>query len=154
MRISFLVAVSLPVVLLLAPSASAESTAGVPAPPAAAVAPPVPSAFVLPAPTVMKRNSTGMFVTGIVFIPVGLLAATAGGLTLVISAASESSIAVPTTLVGVGGGMIVSGIVMAVVGGKKVPAESATVLGLSPRQPKASLEPLFGPTSAGIRVHF
>jgi len=104
-----------------------------------------------------------MFVTGILLIPVGTLTAAVGGIMLAISAgassvagteATGSATGVSAAILGGGGALLVGGIVMVVVGGKKVPVESTTALDLSPRQPKATLEPLFGPTSAGVRVRF
>ena len=115
-----------------------------------------------------------MFVTGIVFIPVGAIVAITGGVFLAASNAtavsnedsgfgssSENSISDSTSttagaVLAVGGLMLVGGIVMTVVGGKKVPVDPGAAL-LDPRHspptPRASVTPLFGPVS-GVRVQF
>ena len=51
--------------------------------------------------------------------------------------------------------MLVGGIVMTVIGGKKVPVNEALHFDprLSPPKPKTAVTPLFGPVS-GVRVQF
>jgi hypothetical protein len=119
-------------------------------------------------PPVMQRRSTGMFVTGIVLIPVGAITALVGGVILAASSSVSSvngpglstdtggASATGAGVLAVGGLMLVGGIVMTVIGGKKVPVNSSSAL-LDPRHsppaPKASITPLFGPMS-GVRVQF
>jgi hypothetical protein len=119
----------------------------------------------VPPPPAMERRSTGLFVTGIVLIPVGAITAIAGGIILAGSAAIDSSCVdfcdtssgsgTGAGVLAVGGLMLVGGIVMTVVGGKKVPVNQALMLDPrhSPPTPKASLTPLLGPVS-GVRVQF
>ena len=108
-----------------------------------------------------------MFVTGIIFIPVGAITALFGGLILAVStsvssactdlcdSSSGSGSSTGAAVLAVGGVMLVGGIVMTVIGGKKVPANEALLLDPrhSPPTPKASVTPLFGPMS-GVRVQF
>ena len=117
----------------------------------------------VPPPPAMKRRSTGMFVTGIVLIPIGAITAIVGGLILGsgsgISAIDGSEgndfAGTGAAVLSVGGLMLVGGIVMTVIGGKKVPVNQALMVDPrhSPPAPKASLTPLFGPVS-GVRVQF
>ena len=109
----------------------------------------------VPPPPAMKRRSTGLFVTGIILIPVGSIVAIGGTFVTVATAVvggGETGLAI----LGVGLGTLTGGIIMTVVGGKKVPVDPASAL-LDPRHsppaPKASLTPLFGPVS-GVRVQF
>lgn len=125
----------------------------------------------VPPPPLMKRQNTGMFVTGIILIPVGLITALVG----VGIAASADTTGIDFANDGLGDGgsrnegsnigygvlvggglMMVGGIVMTVIGGKKVPVAPAAAL-LDPRHsppaPRASITPLFGPVS-GVRVQF
>ena len=122
-----------------------------------------------PPPPVMKRRSTGLFVTGIVFIPVGALTAIVGGLIVAGSSASsdftgdgfeDTSSSASGTGTGVlvaGSALLVGGIVMTVIGGKKVPVDPNEARLLDPRHsppaPRASVTPLLGPVS-GVRVQF
>jgi hypothetical protein len=128
---------------------------------------PYPPGTVAPPPP-MRRRSTGLFVTGIVLIPVGAITAIVGGLILATSSSISSACGDPSFcdtssgsgtgagVLAVGGLMLVGGIVMTVVGGKKVPVDPSTAI-LDPRHsppaPKASITPLFGPVS-GLRVQF
>lgn len=122
----------------------------------------------VPPPPAMKRRSTGLFVTGIVLIPVGAITAIAGGIILASASATTSfgdssgfttdtgsASGTGAAVLAVGGLMLVGGIVMTVVGGKKVPANDALLLDPrhSPPTPKASVTPLLGPMS-GLRVQF
>jgi hypothetical protein len=118
-------------------------------------------------PPAMRRRSTGLFVTGIVLIPVGAITAIVGGLILGASSSISSSCGDPSFcdtssgsgtgagVLAVGGLMLVGGIVMTVIGGKKVPANEALLLDPrhSPPPPKTAVTPLFGPMS-GVRVQF
>jgi hypothetical protein len=105
-------------------------------------------------PPAMKRRSTGLFVTGVIFIPVGSIVTLAGTFLLVANAEGGGNVGAPATL-GVGLAMLGGGIVMTVVGGKKVPVTQASLLDPrhSPPSPKASITPLLGPMS-GLRVQF
>lgn len=109
----------------------------------------------VPPPPLMKRRSTGLFVTGIVFIPLGSIVTLGGTFLLVAGATSGGDNSGPAVL-GVGLAALTGGIVMTVIGGKKVPVAPAAAL-LDPRHsppaPKASITPLFGPVS-GVRVQF
>jgi hypothetical protein len=122
----------------------------------------------VPPPPAMKRRSTGMFVTGIILIPVGAITAIAGGIILASSSATTSFVdssgfstntgsasGTGAAVLAVGGLMLVGGIVMTVIGGKKVPVNEALLLDPrhSPPTPKASVTPLLGPMS-GLRVQF
>jgi hypothetical protein len=128
---------------------------------------PYPPGTVAPPPA-MHRRSTGMFVTGIVLIPVGAITAIVGGLILAASSSINSACSDPSFcgdsssgsgtgagVLAVGGLMLVGGIVMTVIGGKKVPVSEALVLDPrhSPPPPKTAVTPLFGPMS-GVRVQF
>ena len=111
-----------------------------------------------------------MFVTGIVFIPVGAIVAITGGAIMASansnsfdfaddefeSSSSSSASGVGAGVLAVGGLMLVGGIVMTVIGGKKVPVDPSAAL-LDPRHspptPRASVTPLLGPVS-GVRVQF
>ncbi len=125
-----------------------------------------------PPPPVMKRRNTALFVTGIVLIPVGALTAIVGG--AILGAASTSNVdfsdgsfsdssssgagGTGAAVLVVGSAMLVGGIVMTVVGGKKVPVDpNEARLLLDPRHspppPRASVTPLLGPVS-GFRVQF
>jgi len=108
-----------------------------------------------PPPPVMKRRSTGLFVTGIVFIPIGSIVTLAGTFLLVAGGETGADVGGPAVLC-VGLATLTSGIVMTVVGGKKVPVEPNTAR-LDPRHsppaPKASVTPLLGPMS-GVHVQF
>ncbi len=123
----------------------------------------------VPPPPAMKRRSTGLFVTGIILIPIGAITAIAGGIILASSSATSSftdssgfttdtgsASGTGAGVLAVGSLMLVGGIVMTVIGGKKVPVEQDAAL-LDPRHsppaPKASITPLFGPMS-GVRVQF
>ena len=103
-----------------------------------------PPGSVPPPPPVMKRRSTGLFVTGVILIPVGAITAITGALILGVSSTSTYSdgygsysdsggsgpgVAVLT----VGGLALVGGIVMTIVGGKKVPVDPSAAL-LDPRR--------------------
>ena len=122
----------------------------------------------VPPPPAMQRRSTGVFVTGIVLIPVGAITSIIGGAMLAFGSATSSSCdqfgcsdtsggasGTGAAVLAVGGLMLVGGIVMTVVGGKKVPVDQALMLDPrhSPPSPKASLTPLLGPVS-GVRVQF
>jgi len=126
----------------------------------------------VPPPPLMKRRSTGLFVTGIVLIPVGAITALVGGVMVAAadstsfdfsdsdfgrSSSSSSGSGAGVGVLAVGGLMLVGGIVMTVIGGKKVPVDPGAALLLDPRHsppaPKASVTPLFGPVS-GVRVQF
>lgn len=116
---------------------------------------PYPPGTVAPPPA-MHRRSTGLFVTGIVLIPIGAITTIAGSAILVGSSLCDScDSSTGTGVLAVGGLMLVGGIVMTVIGGKKVPANEALVLDPrhSPPTPKAAVTPLFGPVS-GFRVQF
>ena len=92
----------------------------------------------------MRRQSTALFVTGVILIPVASVAGLAGCVVVASidgNAPAGAYASLGVGLVGLGGG-----IAMAVIGGKKVPAD--------PSPPKVSFEPLIGPTSAGLRVRF
>jgi hypothetical protein len=141
---------------------------GPPPPPGGMVQGPPPPAYYgaprqdVPSPppegVVMKRNSTGMFVTGIVLMGVGGLTAIVGGLTMAVSSAGGSLCddagggcgggpsGTGIGILAAGGGLLVGGIVLTVIGGRKVPVQaSASAM---------TLEPLIGPGSAGLRVSF
>jgi PEGA domain len=107
---------------------------------------------------VMKRNSTGMFVTGIVLMGVGGLTAIVGGLTMAVSSAGGSlcddsgggcGSGPSGTGIGIlaaGGGLLVGGVVLTVIGGRKVPVQaSASAL---------TVQPLIGPGTLGMRGTF
>ena len=126
---------------------------------------PYPPGTVAPPPA-MHRRSTGMFVTGIILIPIGAITAIVGGLILGASSSISSSCSDPSFcdssgvgtgagVLAVGGLMLVGGIVMTVIGGKKVPVNEALLLDPrhSPPPPKTAVTPLFGPVS-GLRVQF
>ena len=106
----------------------------------------------VPPPPVMKRRSTGLFVTGIVLIPIGSIIAIGGTAATLLSDGDPGALGV----LGLGLASLTGGIVMTVVGGKKVPADSGSAL-LDPRHsppaPKAEITPLFGPVT-GVRVQF
>lgn len=108
-------------------------------------------------PPAMKRRSTGVFVTGIILIPVGSLLALGGGVVLLGSSVDGASDAAGSGagILGLGLAALTGGILMTVVGGKKVPVNQALVLDPrhSPPSPKAAVTPLFGPMS-GVRVQF
>ena len=117
--------------------------------------PPVPSG---PPPPPMVRQNTGLWVGGIVLIPVGAVAGLVG-IYLAATGATFGAVGVDTgrqnagyALMGLGLAGIVGGIVMVVIGGKKIPAEPPPAA--APAEPKVSFEPLLGPTSAGLRVRF
>ena len=155
-------------VILKAPKAA--GAAYYPPPPGAQPPPGVmmyPPGVTAPPPA-MQRRSTGLFVTGIVLMPVGALTAIVGGVMLATSSAiatvdgsgtfseeTTSSSAKGTGVLAVGGLLLVGGIVMTVIGGKKVPVNQALVLDPrhSPPAPKTAVTPLFGPMS-GVRVQF
>lgn len=112
---------------------------------------------VVPPPPAMQRRSTGMFVTGIILIPLGSIVAIGGTAVLLGSSLDGAGDAA-----GPGAGILVvglagltGGIVMTVIGGKKVPVNQALVLDPrhSPPPPKAAVTPLLGPMS-GVRVQF
>jgi hypothetical protein len=129
---------------------------------------PRPAPEPVPPPVVMKRRSTGLFVTGVILIPVGAIAALAGTAMVLLNDSTETagsfgegdstSTGAGSGLVvlGVGAALLTGGIIMTVVGGKKVPVEPNAAL-LDPRHsppaPRASVTPLFGPVS-GVRVQF
>lgn len=106
----------------------------------------------VPPPPAMKRRSTGLFVTGIILLPVGGIITIGGTAVTLISNGAPGALGV----LGLGLATLTGGIIMTVVGGKKVPADPAAAW-LDPRHsppaPKASLTPLFGPVS-GVRVQF
>ena len=130
-----------------------------------------PPGSVPPPPPLMKRRSTGAFVTGIIFIPVGAIVGITGAVIMANSSStnfdfsgdnfesssgSNKGSAVGAGVLAVGGLMLVGGIVMVVVGGKKVPVEPGVALvdpRHSPPTPRASVTPLLGPVS-GVRVQF
>jgi hypothetical protein len=93
----------------------------------------------------MRRRSLGLFISGIVLIPLGSIAILGGA----VDALSNTGAA------GRGGDALViggfvglaAGITMTVIGGKKVPVEPAT-------PPAVSFEPLLGPTGGGLRMRF
>ena len=108
-------------------------------------------------PPAMKRRSTGLFVTGIVLISVGSIVALGGTFVTVFNGGAEGGGAEGgLAILGVGLAALTGGIVMTVVGGKKVPVDPASAM-LDPRHsppaPKASVTPLLGPMS-GVRVQF
>jgi hypothetical protein len=111
----------------------------------------------VPAPQT-ERRSTGLFVTGIVLIPIGAITALVGSVAVAVSAESGTSGSAGSGggVLAVGGLMLVGGIVMTVVGGKKVPVKRAAELDPrhSPPSPKASVEPILAPTFAGARIQF
>jgi hypothetical protein len=95
----------------------------------------------VPAPAT-RRQSTALFVTGVVLIPVGTVAGIAG---VLVVATNPEAPAGGYALLGLGLLGLGGGIAMTVVGGKRVPVEAP---------PSVSFEPLIGPTSAGLRVRF
>ncbi|MEP7121168.1 MAG: hypothetical protein ABJE95_09670 [Byssovorax sp.] len=105
-------------------------------------------------PPAMHRRNTGLFVTGIILIPIGSLVAIGG--TVVLLGNSFDGGSSGGAILGVGLAGLTGGIVMTVIGGKKVPVDPSAAL-LDPRHsppaPKTAVTPLFGPVS-GVRVTF
>jgi hypothetical protein len=108
-------------------------------------------------PVVMVRRSQGLFVGGIVLLTAGAVMGLSGAY-LAATAVKTGPLGGPGitdtgqrnagfALMGVGVLGLGGGIAMAVIGGRKVPAE------VVPAVP-VSFEPLLGPTSAGLRVRF
>jgi hypothetical protein len=107
----------------------------------------------------MKRKNVGLFVAGCVVAPLGAVMALAGGVMIVNESnsasfnsngtlsSSSSSTAPGLAVVAVGLVAMGGGIAMAVIGGKKVPVETAP-------PPPLSFEPLLGPGTAGMRMRF
>lgn len=107
----------------------------------------------VPPPPVMKRRSTGLFVTGVVLIPITSIVFLGGAVAAALSDGSPGSLGLLT-----GGAVGLAGsIVMTAVGGKKVPVDPDEARVFDPRHspppPRASVTPLFGPVS-GVRVQF
>jgi hypothetical protein len=93
----------------------------------------------------MKRRNMGLFVGGIVLVPVGAIGILAGVSLAALEGVSNKSAAPGVALLGLGIGAVVAGGVMIAIGGKKVPVE--------PR-PAVPVEAFVGPGSGGIRIRF
>jgi hypothetical protein len=103
---------------------------------------PPPYATPVPPAPRMKRQNLGLFVGGVILIPVASIGLITGGLLLLGNSSSERAggATLVVSLLGLGGG-----IAMTVIGGKRVPDTDA---------PAVSFEPFVGPTSAGLRGRF
>src|SRR5689334_2697957 len=160
------------------PSAAAPQGVAAPAPvyapepPAPVYAPAAPMADLPPPPPpLMERRSEGLRVAGIVLIPIGSLALLGGvfvttfgafgsghvetGDGFSAAAPSESgpsgAAVVGLTFMGVGAATLTGGIIMTVVGSKKVPVRTTEALAPAPRW---SVEPVLGMGSAGFKGTF
>jgi hypothetical protein len=114
-------------------------------------APAAPGPVYGPPPILMQRRSTGLFAAGLVLVGLSTFVAIGGGVLEVNESADKmtnprASTTPGLALLGVGLVGMAGGIVMAVIGGKKVPVDAPP--------PPVSFEPLLGPTSAGLRVRF
>lgn len=138
--------------------------------PVLAAAPPT-TALPAPPPPLMVRRSEGLRIAGIVMIPLGAVALGAGSFVAVASSfgggtvesggefgapvressGPSSTAVVGLTFMGVGALTLTGGIIMAAVGGKKIPAP--TTEGLAPA-PRWAVEPLVGAGTAGVKVRF
>jgi hypothetical protein len=108
------------------------------------------------APPRMVRKNMGLYVGGIVLIPVSAIVGI-GGIYLVASASANNGPSHPAggyALLAVGVLGLGGGIAMVAIGGKKVPADAPPPPDGPPPPPSVSFEPLLGPTSAGMRVRF
>jgi len=128
--------------------------------PAVGVAPAAGGPPIVPPPpgpgyTRKERRSTGAFVTGIILTPVGgiailsgLVAAVAGSTNEALGGGDDGSQTAGLAVAGLGALVLAGGIVMAVVGGKKV-----TVHHSGPKPPpEAFVVPIIGPGVAGSGV--
>jgi hypothetical protein len=99
------------------------------------------------------RANNGMFVGGVVMIPIGATLALAGGVVLGLKSATGgvASPAGGATLLVLGIGLGAGGIAMVVIGGRRVAVEAP-----KPAAPAArvTVEPLVGLGSGGVRVRF
>lgn len=156
---------------IAAPAAPAPGYA--PPPPAPVYAPAGPMmALPPPAPPLMERRSEGLRIAGIVLIPIGSLALVGGLFVTTLgafagtpvdgggdgfssAAPSESGPSGATiaglTFMGLGAATLTGGIIMAVVGSKKVPVRTTEALAPAPRW---SVEPVLGMGSAGFKGTF
>jgi hypothetical protein len=136
-----------------------------PAAPAPVLAPAaLPTAPLPPPPSpLLERRSEGLRTAGIVLIPIGSVALVGGLFVTTLGAfggsvSGEGSGPAPATRValgfmGAGALTLTGGIIMAVVGSKKVPIRTTEALGPAPA-PRWSVEPQVGLGSAGVKVRF
>lgn len=155
------------------PAAPQGVSPAAPAPPPAAPAPaqpapvlalaPAPSAA-LPAPPspLLERRSEGLRAAGIVLIPLaslalvsGVFVTTAGAFAPPCDCDSPTGLSGATRVglgfMGAGALALTGGIVMAVVGSKKVPVRTTEGLAAAPRW---AAEPLVGAGTAGVKIRF
>jgi hypothetical protein len=155
------------------PAAPQGVSPGAPAPPPAAPAPAPPAPVLAPAPApstalrappspLLERRSEGLRTAGIVLIPLASIALVSGVFVTTVGALSppctcdsptglSNATRVGLGFMGAGALALTGGIVMAVVGSKKVPVR--TVEGLAPA-PRWAAEPLVGAGTAGVKVRF
>ncbi len=146
------------------PPAEPASAALAPSPPAPVLATAtLPTAPLPAAPSpLLERRSEGLRTAGIVLIPLGSVALAGGAFVATLGAfgsgasGEASSGPTPATRValgfmGAGALTLTGGIIMAVVGSKKVPVRTTEALAPAPRW---SVEPQVGVGSAGVKVHF
>jgi hypothetical protein len=133
------------------PAAAPPPAASGPSPPPAAYGyGPPPAGWPQGLPPRQEHRSTGLMIAGAVLLPIGFLAAIAGGpVAAGITAANDDPYPLPALSCLVPGSVFtVMGIVFLAVGAPEVP--------VVPEQGKSAiyLEPIVGPTSAGMRVTF
>ena len=146
------------------PPAEPASAAPAPSSPAPVLATATLSTAPLPAAPspLLERRSEGLRTAGIVLIPLGSVALAGGAFVATLGAfggpASGEASTGPTPatraalgFMGAGALTLTGGIIMAVIGSKKVPVRTTEALAPAP---KWSVEPQVGVGSAGVKVRF
>jgi hypothetical protein len=105
----------------------------------------------------MKRKNLGLFVGGVVALPIGCIGILAGIGMLAVSGgrtaiSNGSSPAGGAAVLVLSTGVVVGGSIMVAIGGKKVPVDAQPPAEAKPAA--VYFEPLLGPTSGGLRVRF
>jgi hypothetical protein len=146
------------------PPAEPDSAAPAPSQPAPVLGSAMLPTAPLPAapPPLLERRSEGLRTAGLVLIPLGSVALAGGAFVATLGAFGgtvrdqDSTGPTPATRValgfmGAGALTLTGGIIMAVVGSKKVPLRTTEALAPAP---KWSVEPQVGLGSAGVKVRF